>query len=1029
MTAAEKREAFTQHSLDEFSRPQIHQDVRINSNNDNNTTSGSSSLKRSATQRIPAGRDEASAHRSPRRSRSNGNLRDSYEVRTGVLDKQRSIFQKRSIDPEDREARLPLSDYEKEGRIRANVKGVHRQDTENSGQLASRSRRTPRSPEHETSNSREYRRRDASKTVSMGNREDGRRTLPGRALSAIRHWLPLDINSNIVYHRDPPPLVHRTLKKTSTSLRQEYASLSYHEDLEKRRDDHLLLANNRLHSRPSTESPGSDTFRKGSFGNELTRRGRNTPPTSKRNARPSSRSTTRSADREGRSSTPQITKVSEYHRLEILHSNAEKDLDDNFPGRTMSKSSTQASSTLEDSQELSDLKTVSNENEAVHSHRDISDLIPAVEHRTLQQNGPGKYDTLKTNPSMPTSQTATSVADYAPPAAKVEKLRNQVLRGHHATKVPSYRDSLSTTLSIVENLGEEEHRSFTPPQRALSSTSPANQYKNINDNLNTSSIERMYKSVKYERLTDADFRILIIEPGAVGSKIVTTLKLFNFSDSPMVHYEALSYVWGQEPAIHRIIVNENPHFIRPNLFHALQRIRAQSQRVYLWVDSLCIDQQNEFERNVQVRQMDRIYQNADNVCIWLGEEDSKSKIAMDFVPKASTLEFFRNPNWWKDFRLTALNQFLEKSWFRRGWVIQEAAFSQNSVIFCGQHQIRMKSFDDAIKFIRKRLKSIPQSPGRPVNDTLVKDILYNFHDSPATRLLDTIEHVFLKKGSNGSILRKSMSLEALVELGTFCETTDPRDAIYALLNLASDTAGLNDAITIIPDYGRSLLDVYSDFIVHCCEKSDSLDIICRPWAPVPEAGLGLGFNGSDANLQSQLPSWIATRDRLPFGDPSQRNTRRLHGNPLVGSCRHQVHKYTAHDMTHPQIRIGKSANSNACNGSLYAKGIMIGEINYRSTRMADAIVSKECLDMLSHGTGWRSSEPSGSPDIVWRTLCANRDDKGQPAQSVYSFAMLELLHAVRNTPSGVSSIDVEELLDRNIPDDVAEYLRVIRETV
>ena len=85
--------------------------------------------------------------------------------------------------------------------------------------------------------------------------------------------------------------------------------------------------------------------------------------------------------------------------------------------------------------------------------------------------------------------------------------------------------------------------------------------------------------------------------------------------------------------------------------------------------------------------------------------------------------------------------------------------------------------------------------------------------------------------------------------------------------------------------------------------------------------------------------------------------------------------------------------------------------------------------MLSYGTKWRSSEPSELPDIVWRTLCANRDGKGQPAHSVYSIAMSELLQIVRKVSGSISSIDVEELLDTGISDDVGEYLRVVREVV
>jgi hypothetical protein len=40
-------------------------------------------------------------------------------------------------------------------------------------------------------------------------------------------------------------------------------------------------------------------------------------------------------------------------------------------------------------------------------------------------------------------------------------------------------------------------------------------------------------------------------------------------------YTALSYVWGEEPEIHGIVINDKSLMIRPNLFQALQRLRAR----------------------------------------------------------------------------------------------------------------------------------------------------------------------------------------------------------------------------------------------------------------------------------------------------------------------------------------------------------------------------------------------------------------------------------------------------------------------
>jgi len=537
-------------------------------------------------------------------------------------------------------------------------------------------------------------------------------------------------------------------------------------------------------------------------------------------------------------------------------------------------------------------------------------------------------------------------------------------------------------------------------------------------------------------LADFGFRIFTLDSGVIGSKIVGHIQEFSLLDPPV--YNALSYVWGQEPAIHRVFINSEATFIRPNLFHALQRIRLRAGHLRIWVDSLCINQLDDLERNAQVRQMATIYRKASSVFIWLGEEDSTSKFAMEFVPKIIRSNFPWDGSWWEQYGFIALAQILERPWFRRGWVLQEAAFSTNSTIYCGDRQVHMDHFAMAVDLVRARLSSIPPSFSRTGN-TMQTEILANFHDSPAVRLLDTIEGVF-RKSADGLILHRRMSLKTLVDLGTFSETTDQRDTIYALLNLANDIAAWSQpdqSNSIIPNYGKNVLDVYVDFILHCSCHSESLDIICRPWAPISSSIVyTTGQDGQTDHKLLNYPSWIASRDGLPFGDPSWRLKHRLHGNPFVGGRQKRV--YNAHYGSKPHVSVGRNEDDGACDGSLYAKGIILGEIARRSTRLANAIITKECLEILGTISRKFHSDLINLPDTIWRTLCADRDDRDQPAPSVYRVAMLHLLQISSKTPKPkdstnllehMSSIDIEELLDTEIPDHVKKYLAVVRDVI
>ena len=54
---------------------------------------------------------------------------------------------------------------------------------------------------------------------------------------------------------------------------------------------------------------------------------------------------------------------------------------------------------------------------------------------------------------------------------------------------------------------------------------------------------------------------------------------------------------------------------------------------HIWIDALCIDQENISERNAQVSIMDQIYQRAGYVLVWLGEKDFSTALAVEVMRK------------------------------------------------------------------------------------------------------------------------------------------------------------------------------------------------------------------------------------------------------------------------------------------------------------------------------------------------------------------------------------------------------------
>ena len=108
-------------------------------------------------------------------------------------------------------------------------------------------------------------------------------------------------------------------------------------------------------------------------------------------------------------------------------------------------------------------------------------------------------------------------------------------------------------------------------------------------------------------------------------------------------YEALSYVWGDEndkPTIQIGTQHEDRQLcITKNLAAALRRLRYPSSLRVLWIDSICINQNDIEEKNLQVPLMGEIYRQASRVLVWLGdgpdlESTAKANVCIDRLSDA-----------------------------------------------------------------------------------------------------------------------------------------------------------------------------------------------------------------------------------------------------------------------------------------------------------------------------------------------------------------------------------------------------------
>ncbi|PMD56072.1 uncharacterized protein K444DRAFT_484794, partial [Hyaloscypha bicolor E] len=106
------------------------------------------------------------------------------------------------------------------------------------------------------------------------------------------------------------------------------------------------------------------------------------------------------------------------------------------------------------------------------------------------------------------------------------------------------------------------------------------------------------------------------------------IETYKLRDCPP--FTALSYTWGAEDNEKEISLNGLSKTVRLNLARFLRHARDDMNSYpsgsasshapigYLWIDALCINQENVRERNAQVAIMRDIYKEAKRIVRWLG---------------------------------------------------------------------------------------------------------------------------------------------------------------------------------------------------------------------------------------------------------------------------------------------------------------------------------------------------------------------------------------------------------------------------
>jgi hypothetical protein len=310
-------------------------------------------------------------------------------------------------------------------------------------------------------------------------------------------------------------------------------------------------------------------------------------------------------------------------------------------------------------------------------------------------------------------------------------------------------------------------------------------------------------------------------------------------------YIALSYRWDAENGFGLVSIGNKLLKVTLACKAAMIHFSKMTPGTFIWIDAVCINQTDVKEKNEQIALMRSIYQTAYSTAIWLGEALPDLDFECNLHAALKTGVFDMNnmelakredPNHplhprraldndlkrpyhedWKNVPST-LELVLQRSWFGRVWMIQEAALSQRLFVCCAN---ALLEWDQVVEATRRLAAA--QGPNRKA-----------LFDLPL-RIMD----------ARDQYQRGSFSFCQILQLSRSFEASDPRDKIYGMLGLSEEFANAIGP----PDYHNSAAAVWSK-------------MACVYLSKYSLRGLSMLASAIDLeNMQEPLPEYMDAEHR------------------------------------------------------------------------------------------------------------------------------------------------------------------------
>ncbi|KAK3068797.1 hypothetical protein LTR53_013343 [Teratosphaeriaceae sp. CCFEE 6253] len=329
----------------------------------------------------------------------------------------------------------------------------------------------------------------------------------------------------------------------------------------------------------------------------------------------------------------------------------------------------------------------------------------------------------------------------------------------------------------------------------------------------------------------------------------------SLQDAARPNYEAVSYCWTELPGFKPVRINGVLTSAPASALHVLTSLLKAGTDRRLWIDALCIDQENLAERSAQVALMHEVYAKSQRVLIWLGDADSATSQGLHTLDLIKS-DLDADPEGWQEAwehlvvreepkfeskdplpaacSVSAVRSLLQRKWYARLWVLQEAILAPNACCHFGDSQVTLELLCQvAVWICYKKFTSRWTYPPK-------------CHLSINTLLL------IARYKASGHV-----RIGNLLKISANKEVEEPKDKVYGMLALYPDIPlDAHSSSQIVADYEQPRAAVYADATWRAIRQDGHLEVL----------RLADPSSGHPMSDQSNAwPSWVPTLARYHNG--------------------------------------------------------------------------------------------------------------------------------------------------------------------